>query len=125
MALTEGRLLSSDLLLFCLQMIKMLIVVVVTYSVCWLPFNIYFVRKLWIKGLCKVIHPKYYKHLKKRCSPKPEILNKIKVQILTLNFQVNLEYFFIQKTCKMKIITHSLNHDLIFYCTHNQLSVLQ
>ena len=57
-------------------------------------------------------------------SSKIEILNKI-VIILILNFQVNLECFFTQKTWKVKIITHDLNHDLIFYCTHNQLCVPQ
>ena len=25
-----------------------------------------------------------------------------------------------QKTWKVKIITYDLNHDLIFYCTHNE-----
>ena len=59
-----------------------------------------------------------YKHLKKRCSPKPfaqtknglvsgrlactssktELLNKIGVYISILNFQVNLECLLIQKT---------------------------
>ena len=65
----------------------------------------------------KVMHPKYYKHLKKvltkaiwadknglvsgrlACtSSKTEIFNKIRIQILILNFQVNLECFISQKT---------------------------
>jgi hypothetical protein len=104
MALTEGRLLSFDLLLFlftddqdahsCGRNLQRMLA----------TFQHLLCKKTLDQGsICKVIHPKYYKQLKKRCSPKPEILNKIRVQILTLNFQVNLEYFFIQKTCKMKI----------------------
>ncbi len=66
----------------------------------------------------KVIHPKYYKHLKRRCSSKPfgqtknglvsgrlactssktEILNKKRIYILILSFQVNLACFFTKKT---------------------------
>ena len=52
-----------------------------------------------------------------------EIFNKIGIYILILNFQVNSKCFFTQKTWKVKIITHDSNHDLIFYCTHNQLCV--
>ena len=40
-----------------------------------------------------------------------------------MNFQVNLECFFIKKTWKVKMITDVLDHDLIFYCTYNQLCV--
>jgi hypothetical protein len=55
----------------------------------------------------------YYKHLKK-------VLNKAIWsdkkwagfwQILILNLQVDLECFFAQKICKLKVITH----DLVFY----------
>ena len=47
----------------------------------------------------KVIHPKYYKS-EKRCSPKP--------------FQVSSDFFFTQKTFKVKMITHDISHDLTF-----------
>ena len=89
----------------------------------------------------KVMHPKYSKHLKK-CAHQShlgrqemgwlladqpvhqvnlKILNKIGIQILILNFQVDLSrLLFHPKNLKSeKIITH----DLIFYSTHNQLYV--
>ena len=56
-------------------------------------------------------------------SSETEILNKIGFQVFILNFQVNLECFLTQKTSKVKKITHALNHDLVFYRTHNQLCV--
>ena len=56
-------------------------------------------------------------------SSKTEMSSKIRIEILTLNFQVNLDCFFTQKTWKVKITTQDLNHDLIFYCTQNQLCV--
>ena len=37
-----------------------------------------------------------------------------------MDFKVNLDCFLSQKTLKVNIITHDLNDDLIFYCTHNQ-----
>ena len=51
---------------------------------------------------------------------KPEILN---YSILDFNpdFQFNLECIFTQNTLKVKDITHDLNHDSIFYCSHNPL----
>ena len=58
-------------------------------------------------------------------SSKTEILSKIGIQILILNFQIKLERFFTKKTCKVKMINHDLNHNLIFYCTHNQSCVPQ
>jgi hypothetical protein len=60
-------------------------------------------------GITKVIHTKYYQDLKMgwfsadflACtSNKNEILNKIGIWILILNFQVNLECFFTQKNLK-------------------------
>ena len=47
------------------------------------------------------------------------------MEILVLSCQFNLECIFVQKTWKVKEITHDLNHNLTFYCTHNQLCVPQ
>ena len=76
----------------------------------WKGYNTLFEKE------CKVIHPKYYKHLK-RCSKaiwtnknglvsgilacsssKTEISDKIGIYTLILNFQVDFECFFTQKS---------------------------
>ena len=101
-------------------------------------------------GECKlhtpanVILPKYYKYLKKNYSAKPfgqirmPVFDRISCissknlrtetikqsRFFILN-SFNLECIFSQKTWKVKEITHDLNHDLTFYCKHNQLCVPQ
>ena len=85
--------------------------------------NYSYIGILWyslILKWTKVVHPKYNKNLKKILT-KAFWADKIGIQILILNFQVNLKCFITQKTWKVKIITH----DLIFYCTQNQLCVPQ
>ena len=73
----------------------------------------------------KVIHPKYYKHLKK--AAKHSHLGRIAcISSKNMRFETkvklnlfNLECIFIPKTWKVKEITH----DLTFYCTCSQLCV--
>ena len=105
----------------------------------WLPQILRLPFCKYHQTYIKVIYPKYYKHMKKGAhqshlgrknglvsgrlastSSKTEMLNKIGIYILILNFQVNS---ITQKTWRVKIITHGLNHDLIFYWTQNQLCV--
>ena len=89
------------------------------FKYCLSKMTLQFFYPVWIQSKCqnlwificitlhvtsKVIHPKYYKHLKKAS---------------------NLDFAIVQKTWKVKEITHYLNHDLTFYCTHNQFCVPQ
>ena len=50
-----------------------------------------------------------------------KIINNIGICIVILNFKFILKCIFTQKSWKMKGIIHDLNHDLIFYCSHNSL----
>ena len=44
-------------------------------------------------------------------------------QLNESRFSSQFRMFFTQKTWNVKMITHDLNHDWIFYCTQNQLCV--
>ena len=89
----------------------------------------------------KVIYPKYSKHLPYTVAHTIDcVCSKMLNHGLSHGLFLSLFKFFFQmfivlemynfvlsskKMWKVKEITHDLNHDLTFYCTHNQLCVPQ
>lgn len=39
--------------IFCFQVVKMMIIVVVTFAICWLPYHVYFLAAGWNKELLR------------------------------------------------------------------------
>jgi len=45
---------------FCFQVVKMMIIVVVTFAICWLPYHVYFLATGWNKEL---LRPKFIQQI--------------------------------------------------------------
>ena len=105
----------------------------------------------WLHIMAKVIHPKYYKHLKKGAHQshlsRQKWAGSSQINSLShwegrnphplyslgwswscpFNSESSSKFrmFFHKKKWKVKIITRDLNHEFIFYCTDDQLCVPQ